>query len=63
MDLEQAKPELLVVQWEAMKKVGAALPLLEWCKQNYRWACDTKMFLILVRKGGRLDVDQPFARN
>lgn len=62
-DLERTKPELLVVHWDAMKKVSFALPLLNWCKQNYRPFYDTKIFLLLVRKGGRIDSQQAMAAN
>ena len=62
-DVERAQPELVVVNWEDMKKVGSALPLLKWCKQNYRPIYDTKIFLLLARKGGRLDRQQAMVAN
>ncbi len=62
-DLESAKPELMVVAREAKRRPDAAVELVNWCKDNYRPAYDTEMFLVLIRKGGRLDKQQNTASN
>jgi hypothetical protein len=62
-DLELAKPELMVVALEVKRRPDVAVELVDWCKQNYRPVYETKMFLVLVRKGGRLDRQQVAASN
>jgi 4-amino-4-deoxy-L-arabinose transferase-like glycosyltransferase len=59
-DLESAKPELMVVALEVKRRPDVAVELVDWCRENYRPVFETKMFLVLVRKGGRLD-RQPVA--
>ena len=62
-DLESAKPEMMVVAFEAKRRPDSAVELVDWCKENYRPVYETKMFLLLVRKGGRLDRQQVAAVN
>jgi len=62
-DLESTKPELMVVAQEAKRRPDSAVELVDWCKENYRPIYETEMFLLLVRKGGRLDKEHITASN
>jgi hypothetical protein len=54
-DLDHAKPELLVVEWQMLKKTPRDHPALKWFDEHYRSYSTANKFILLARKGGRLD--------
>ncbi len=54
-DLDRAKPDLLVIEYETLKRTKPSDPLLSWVKQNYRGFSRGSRFLVLARKGSRLE--------
>jgi 4-amino-4-deoxy-L-arabinose transferase-like glycosyltransferase len=62
-DLERAKPDLIVVDGQALAHTPRGHPVLNWFEENYRPPSKADMFLLLARKGSRLDGQRPGVGN
>jgi hypothetical protein len=61
-DLKQNKPEL-VVALNLTLSLAPNHPVARWFDQNYRLLWRMNSFVVLVRKGGELDRNNPIAAN
>ena len=57
-DLEQAKPDLLVMERIIGAHTPAAHPVMKWFRKNYRPLSQNKKFLLFARNGSRLQAEQ-----
>jgi hypothetical protein len=57
-DLNEAKPDIFIVEYETLKRTRPSDPMLSWVKQNYHALARTSRFLVLARKGSRLERQQ-----
>ncbi len=54
-DLEQNKPEVIIANRGTLAYTPASHPVIVWFAENYRPFSKTKDFLLLARRGGRLE--------
>jgi len=54
-ELDRAKPDVIVLEKSAMARTPRSHPVLAWIKQQYRPISKGGMFLVLARKGSRVE--------